>query len=137
MKYPSWKRLIYYLKRWFFKVYKGIPFNALDYAKFCKYLNVDQDKEDDVIPQMVPQWDHSPRSSNKAAMIFYNSSPSSFYEHAKNCLNIVKGKSENRQIVILKSWNEWAEGNYMEPDLKYGKGYINALRKAIREVYGY
>ena len=34
---------------------------------------------------------------------------------------------------MLKSWNEWAEGNYMEPDLKYGKGYIQALRKAIED----
>jgi hypothetical protein len=34
----------------------------------------------------------------------------------------------------LKSWNEWGEGNYMEPDLKYGKGYIKALRLAITNV---
>lgn len=30
---------------------------------------------------------------------------------------------------MLKSWNEWGEGNYMEPDLKYGKKYILALKK--------
>ncbi|MBQ4014341.1 MAG: glycoside hydrolase family 99-like domain-containing protein, partial [Treponema sp.] len=32
---------------------------------------------------------------------------------------------------FLKSWNEWAEGNYIEPDLKYGKAYITALKNAI------
>ena len=40
-------------------------------------------------------------------------------------LQLVSRKKNN--LVILKSWNEWAEGNYMEPDLKYGKGFINAL----------
>ena len=32
---------------------------------------------------------------------------------------------------MVKSWNEWGEGNYLEPDLKYGKGFIKALRAAI------
>lgn len=36
---------------------------------------------------------------------------------------------------MIKSWNEWGEGNYMEPDLKYGRGYINALRKSINENF--
>ena len=39
------------------------------------------------------------------------------------------------RIVFLKSWNEWAEGNYMEPDLKFGKGYLKALKEAIQDVF--
>jgi hypothetical protein len=31
-------------------------------------------------------------------------------------------KPEEDQIIFIKSWNEWAEGNYLEPDMKYGKG---------------
>ena len=34
---------------------------------------------------------------------------------------------------MIKSWNEWGEGNYLEPDQKYGKGYIHELRKAINK----
>lgn len=41
-------------------------------------------------------------------------------------------KKQNK-IVFLKSWNEWGEGNYMEPDLKYGKGFIRALHDALEE----
>ena len=50
---------------------------------------------------------------------------------AKEALNIVKDK-EN-PILFLKSWNEWGEGNMMEPDLTYGRGFIEALKRAVDE----
>ena len=40
----------------------------------------------------------------------------------------------DRNIVFIKSWNEWGEGNYMEPDRRYKRGYINELREAIDNV---
>lgn len=45
----------------------------------------------------------------------------------------VKGKPHERQILMLKSWNEWAEGNMMEPDLHFGKGFIEAMRQVMDE----
>ena len=39
-------------------------------------------------------------------------------------------------MVFLKSWNEWGEGNYMEPDLRFGKGYIKALKEAKVKILG-
>lgn len=52
----------------------------------------------------------------------------------KQALELIKRKPKNKQILILKSWNEWGEGNYMEPDLKFGKGYIQALKEALEEA---
>ncbi|MDE6878809.1 MAG: glycoside hydrolase family 99-like domain-containing protein, partial [Odoribacter sp.] len=37
------------------------------------------------------------------------------------------------RLVFLRSWNEWGEGNYVEPDLKFGRGYLEALKEAIQE----
>ena len=56
-----------------------------------------------------------------------------FKELAKAAIKMVRNKPQEEQIIILKSWNEWGEGNYMEPDLQYGHGYINALAEAIKE----
>ena len=43
----------------------------------------------------------------------------------------MKDKPYENQLIFLKSWNEWGEGNYMEPDLEHGKDYIKALKRAI------
>jgi hypothetical protein len=50
------------------------------------------------------------------------------------CYKAFKGtenKPEDEKFVILKSWNEWAEGNYMEPDQRYGHAYLLAFQNAL------
>ena len=110
----------------------GIPRRALNYEKhYHSLIDPEYDKAVDVIPQLIPQWDHSPRSGHKAQAIFYNSEPEFFKKHAIEALKAIKDKPLTYQILMIKSWNEWAEGNYMEPDLKHGHGYIKALKEAI------
>lgn len=100
----------------------------VDYRDYYKSLITEQDYESDVIPQLVPQWDHTPRSGING-LAWTNTTPSLFYKHACMALDAVKHKKN--PIIVLKSWNEWGEGNYMEPDTVFGHGYIDALKKAI------
>ena len=79
---------------------------------------------------MIPNWDHTPKSGVNG-YLYSNCTPELFEIHARNTIEAVINKPQNRRICFLKSWNEWGEGNYMEPDLKYGKGYLKALRRAI------
>ena len=111
-----------------FRVPRKIP-----YKKVLPTLVGEEDKREDVFPTMLPNWDHTPRSGYNGDL-FTNSTPDLFEKHCEQVLSIVKDKRSNRQIAFLKSWNEWGEGNYMEPDLKYGKGFIKALRKAKDKV---
>ena len=107
----------------------------LNYKFISKYFIDEQtDRRDDVFPTLIPNWDHTPRSGRRG-YVFQNPLPKLFQQHAEQALRVIKEKPEARQILFLKSWNEWGEGNYMEPDLKYGKGYIQALRKAIKAVF--
>jgi hypothetical protein len=104
----------------------------LDYGRSMKYFVGKEDKEDYCFPSIFPNWDHSPRSGRKGH-IFHDSNPKLFKKHVKDVLELVKDKPDNCSYVILRSWNEWAEGNYMEPDLKFGLGYLKALKEAIDE----
>lgn len=106
------------------------PIFAMNYKKAYPYFVGKEEEQEDVIPSMLCNWDHSPRSG-KSGTILLNSTPKLFKQHVKDVLRLVSQK-ENK-LVFLKSWNEWGEGNYMEPDLKFGKGYIKALREALEE----
>ena len=118
------------LKLFRFKILKK-PLR-LKYSFISKYFIQEMDKEEDVFPTIIPNWDHTPRSGNYG-VVFDKTSPILFKKHALKALDVIKNKSNSRQIIFLKSWNEWGEGNYMEPDLKYGKGFIKALRSAVEE----
>ena len=108
------------------------PPNAVDYRHYYHQLIDEQDRLNEVIPSIVPQWDHTPRSGWNGSL-FTHATPDVFYQHVKEALGVIKNKPKERRILLLKSWNEWGEGNFMEPDLTFGRGFINALRRAIDE----
>jgi hypothetical protein len=83
------------------------------------------------IPTLLPNWDHTLRSGLEGA-VFQGSTPRLFEKHVKDVVDSVQAVREEERFVIIKSWNEWGEGNYMEPDLKWGKGYLEALKRHVR-----
>ena len=110
----------------------AIPVQCIDYPKAMRYIFAPEDSWDDVYPSLLPQWDRSPRSS-KDEGIYVNSTPDNFAQHVKDALDIVKNKSPEHRILFLRSWYEWGEGNYIEPDLKYGHGFLDVLSQCIKD----
>ena len=106
---------------------------VLQYRKAVKYFVNEIDREEYCFPTVYPNWDHSARSG-KRALILQDSRPKYFYEYLMKLLNNIKFKKINRQVVFIKSWNEWAEGNYLEPDFKYGYGYLEAIRQCLEDL---
>lgn len=112
----------------------GVP-RLFIYRKISKQLIGDFERQHaNVYPTLIPNWDHTPRST-QYGYVYHGACPQLFEKHAIDVLNHIKDKSEENQICFLKSWNEWGEGNYLEPDLRFGIGWIRALRKAIKSVY--
>lgn len=101
---------------------------VIDY-KYARplFVNKNEDSLVNVIPTVIPNWDHSPRSG-KNGFILHNSSPEYFRQNVEDAFGCLKEKPEEMKIVFLKSWNEWGEGNYMEPDQVFKHGYLDVLR---------
>ena len=91
------------------------------------------DGDDFVMPSVVPDWDHTPRSGREG-VAFYGSTPEKFMQLVKEKLSLIAHKSIERRFLMVKSWNEWAEGNYLEPDLRNGRKYLEALREALTSM---
>lgn len=98
------------------------------YKNTIKNLVHKSDADEDVMPSIIPGWDNSPRSGERARII-ENSTPELFDAHVKQALSLVQKKKN--KIIFLKSWNEWAEGNYVEPDTLYGRKYLDVLRRNL------
>lgn len=83
------------------------------------------------LPCVVPNWDNSPRSGANG-LVLQGSTPELFRRQLRVALDRVAPEQPEERIVVLKAWNEWAEGNYMEPDLEFGHGYLDVLRQELR-----
>lgn len=103
--------------------------NIFDQAKINRNMRCPEDVRDNVYPTIFPNWDRTPRS--KADSIFVNSTPEVFKDNLIETCERINDKADEHKIVILKSWNEWGEGNYVEPDQQYGTGYLDAIKNVL------
>jgi hypothetical protein len=83
-----------------------------------------------VFPGIYPNWDNTPRSG-RLGVVATGSTPARFAAHVRRALELVAGHPADQQVVVVKSWNEWAEGNYLEPDAEVGTGRLVALRDEL------
>jgi hypothetical protein len=90
-------------------------------------------KEDRYLPTVLPNWDNTPRSGLRG-VIFEESTPELFREYVAKAANLVRNRPRESRIIFVKAWNEWAEGNYMEPDTKFGSRYLEAMRLGLGDA---
>jgi len=130
-----------YILRILFKLYRlifSVPY-CCKYSEVKKYFVTESERRENIFPTIYPNWDHTPRSG-KGGLVLTDSTPQLFGKAVKDAVEIIKEKPKDKKIIFIKSWNEWGEGNYMEPDLKFGKGYLeelkNNLYKSEKQVIG-
>ena len=114
------------------KINPSIFLEKYNYKKIMNNFYTGFEEEENIYPQLLSGWDRSPRSGNKA-IIYYDDKPENFRFAVQKCFDLIKNKQSEHQIVILNSWNEWGEGAFMEPDLKFGCGKLNVLLEEINK----
>lgn len=107
-----------------------LPTHCIDYEKITQHFFAPEDSWQNVYPSIFPQWDRTPRAGSSEG-VYIKATPTSFKKHIQDALNVIKNKDVQHQILFLRSWNEWGEGNYVEPDLKYGHGFLDAIQETI------
>lgn len=83
-----------------------------------------------VYPSILVGWDNTPRRG-KDAIIMTNASPERFEAGLSELVRAASSKPPEDRLVFLNAWNEWAEGNYLEPDITLGLGKLEAVRRVI------
>lgn len=125
----KYKRLIRFVLQ---QRFSFMPTLKYDFSKITKYFFSPEDSWENVYPTILSQWDRSPRTG-KSEGVYVNSTPENFQKHIEKALDVIKDKSPEHKILFLRSWNEWGEGNYVEPDLKYGHGFLDAIKNTIKD----
>jgi hypothetical protein len=116
--------------RKFRALYKSVrrhPIDVYKYADALPYFVHQEPLEFEYYPCIIPNWDNTPRSGLNG-FVLHNSTPELFRLQAGIARKRVESLPDDHRIIFVKSWNEWAESNHLEPDLRFGKRYLDALR---------
>ena len=74
--------------------------------------------------------DNTPRSARNG-LVLTGSTPEKFRSHVRSAVQGLAENEPEERLLFIKSWNEWAEGNYLEPDTIHGHGYLKVLYEEL------
>ena len=84
-------------------------------------------------PGITPGWDNAARRVGKRFCCLDKSSPQLYGKWLRHILLNFKPYSEEENFVFINAWNEWAEGNHLEPDQKWGCRYLEETKLSVEE----
>jgi lipopolysaccharide biosynthesis protein len=97
-----------------------------DYSSFVEIQKKHTFKSN-VSPSLIPMWDNSSRRKSNA-FIFTNSTPEVYGSWLRHIVTNYPWKLNNEKLLFINAWNEWAEGNHLEPCQKWGTQYLEATK---------
>ncbi len=84
-------------------------------------------------PNATIGWDDSPRFPHKTAkdIVHYNQTPQSFAMFLQKAKEYCDSHPNQPKLITIDAWNEWVEGAYLLPDMKYGFEYLDAVKDVM------
>lgn len=101
------------------------------YETFVQNAFPEVTRRREFFPCVMPNWDNTPRSGRNG-FVLQDSTPELFRRHLEDAIGLVQHNDSDHRVIFVKSWNEWAEGNYLEPDLAWGRAYLEATLQTIK-----
>jgi hypothetical protein len=84
-------------------------------------------------PCIMVSWDNTPRRG-KDAIVFINATPEHFETGLREMVDSVQETPPDQRLVFVNAWNEWGEGNHLEPDMKHGLAFLEAIQRVVMGV---
>lgn len=107
------------------------PDRVYSYHSFVEHMMHRQYPAHKMFRGVCPGWDNSPRRKS-GAMIMYGANPNDFGRWLRQQIRWTEANMKgDERIVFISAWNEWAEGNYLEPDQKWGTAFLEQVADAI------
>ena len=88
-------------------------------------------------PSVSIGWDDTPRfpAKGKADVVHYNVTPQAFAMALQRAKEYCDAHPEQLKLITIYAFNEWVEGAYLLPDMRYGFGYLEAVRDVLQGKY--
>ena len=96
------------------------------YVECCMKYNLSENE----YPDIVSNWDNTPRSGING-FVLNNSTPELFGILLQHVIRQVQNREFEKRLVFIKSWNEWAEGNFIEPSLRWNRSYLEKIKEIV------
>ena len=102
-----------------------------DYEKFID-IQINNKFVANVSPCIVPMWDNSSRKTTNA-FIFTDGTPDKYKKWLNHIIKFFPWHENPEKYLFINAWNEWAEGNHLEPCQKWGTKYLEVTKEALNE----
>ena len=83
-------------------------------------------------PSVMVGWDNTPRRQH-GATIYAGATPEMYERWLRSVVDSVSDVRPEENYLFILAWNEWAEGNHLEPDQHYGRAFLEATRAVLLE----
>lgn len=115
------------------KKFKGQIWDFEQFVKSKKYLGK---VSYTLFKGICPGWDNTARKPINPS-IFYGATPKLYGKWLSDLITWTREvHNKDKRFIFINAWNEWAEGAYLEPDRKYGYGYLETTRDALKKSGG-
>lgn len=114
------------------RILKRRLIDAVNYKKYIDFLKNLPTPIYKQYPCVCPMWDNTSRRK-KGIIMMTHSSPKLYGDWLKFVLTTFKPYTPQENLVFINAWNEWAEGNHLEPCRKWGNQYLETTKSIIKK----